>query len=80
VIAGEVDWAVMHEGAATVEDVLYRRTRAALYEADARASIAAPIAARMRELLGWSEAQASEQLANARARLKADLNFVDPEP
>ena len=79
VIAGEVDWAVMHEGAATVEDVLYRRTRAALYEADARASIAAPIAARMRELLNWSEAQASEQLGNARARLKADLDFVDPE-
>jgi len=80
VIAGEVDWAVMHEGAATVEDVLYRRTRAALYEASARGSVAAPIAARMRELLGWSEAQAGEQLANARARLGADLDFVEQEP
>jgi glycerol-3-phosphate dehydrogenase len=79
VIAGEVDWAVMHEGAATVEDVLYRRTRAALYEADARASIAAPIASRMAELLGWSEAQAGEQLARARARLDADLDFRDSE-
>ncbi len=79
VIAGEVDWAVMHEGAATVEDVLYRRTRAALYEADARASIAAPIAARMAELLGWSEAQAGEQIALARARLDADLDFRDSE-
>jgi len=79
VITGEVDWAVLHEGAATVEDVLYRRTRAALYEADARGSIAAPIAARMRELLGWSEAQANEQLANARARLAADLDFVETE-
>jgi len=80
VIAGEVDWAVLQEGAATVEDVLYRRTRAALYEADARASIAAPIAARMRELLGWSDAQTSESLAQARARLAADLDFAEAEP
>lgn len=79
VIAGEVDWAVLREGAATVEDVLYRRTRAALYEADARAPIAAPIAARMGELLGWSEAQMGEQLAHARARLAADLRFADDE-
>jgi glycerol-3-phosphate dehydrogenase len=79
VVAGEVDWAVMHEGAATVEDVLYRRTRAALYEAEARESIAAPIAARMQALLGWSEGHAAEQLAGARARLAADLDFADRE-
>ena len=44
VLAGEVDWAVAREAAATVEDVLYRRTRAALYEPDARSAIAAPLA------------------------------------
>ncbi len=79
VIAGEVDWGVMHEGAATVEDVLYRRTRAALYEADARETIAAPIAARMQALLGWGDAERAGQLERARARLTADLDFAHSE-
>jgi glycerol-3-phosphate dehydrogenase len=79
VLRGEVDWAVTREAAASVEDVLYRRTRAALYEAEARTTIAAPIASRMGELLGWSEAQMSDSLAKARARLGADLDFVDRE-
>lgn len=80
VIVGEVDWAVMHEGAATVEDVIYRRTRAALYEAGAGEAIAAPIAARMAELLGWSERHAAEQIRSARERLAADLDFADVDP
>jgi glycerol-3-phosphate dehydrogenase len=79
VLAGEVDWAVTHEGAATVEDVLYRRTRAALYEAEARDAIAAPIAARMAALLGWSDAERESQLALTRARLAGDLAFADRE-
>jgi glycerol-3-phosphate dehydrogenase len=79
VLAGEIDWAVLYEGAATVEDVLYRRTRAALYEAEGRESIAAPIAARMAALLGWSESEREAQLAGARARLEHDLAFADRE-
>jgi glycerol-3-phosphate dehydrogenase len=79
VLAGEVDWAVQNEGALTVEDVLYRRTRAALYEADAREAIAAPIAARMATLLGWSDAEREAQLERARARLSGDLAFADRE-
>jgi glycerol-3-phosphate dehydrogenase len=77
VIAGEVDWAVSREAAATVEDVLYRRTRAALFEADARNSIAEPIARRMATLLGWSDEKRDTELAAARARLAADLDFSD---
>jgi glycerol-3-phosphate dehydrogenase len=77
VIAGEVDWAVQQEAAATVEDVLYRRTRAALFEAEARNSIAEPIARRMAGLLGWSAEKAQSELAGARARLAADLDFAD---
>jgi glycerol-3-phosphate dehydrogenase len=77
VIAGEVDWAVSHEAAATVEDVLYRRTRAALFEAEARNAIAEPIARRMAALLGWSAEKTGAELASARARLAADLDFAD---
>ena len=77
VIAGEVDWAVRHEAAATVEDALYRRTRVALFEAEARESVAEPIARRMAELLGWSAEKTAAELASARARLAADLDFED---
>jgi glycerol-3-phosphate dehydrogenase len=77
VIAGEIDWAVTREAAATVEDVLYRRTRAALFEPEARTAIAEPIARRMAALLGWSDEKTSVQLAEARARLAADLDFSD---
>jgi glycerol-3-phosphate dehydrogenase len=77
VIAGEVDWAVQREAAATVEDVLYRRTRAALFEPEARNSIAEPIARRMAGLLGWSAEKTRSELAAASARLIADLDFAD---
>src|SRR5262245_35046991 len=76
VLAGEVDWAVEREAAATVEDVLYRRTRAALYEPDARSAIVAPLAARMARLLGWSAEKTEAEVAHARARLAADLAFA----
>jgi hypothetical protein len=33
----------------------------------------------MQALLGWSEGHAAEQLAGARARLAADLDFADRE-
>jgi glycerol-3-phosphate dehydrogenase len=63
-LKGEVIWAVRHEAAVTVEDVLARRTRALLL--DARASMAmAPIVARlMAAELGrdaaWMEQQTTD--------------------
>jgi glycerol-3-phosphate dehydrogenase len=77
VVAGEVDWAVRNEAAATVEDVVYRRTRVALFEPDARNQVAAPIAERMAALLGWSAEKKAEEIARANARLAADLDFAD---
>ncbi|MFP4127088.1 MAG: glycerol-3-phosphate dehydrogenase/oxidase [Alphaproteobacteria bacterium] len=61
--AGEVAWAVRHEMARTVEDVLSRRTRALLL--DARASVdAAPTVARlMAAELGRDEAWVERQVA-----------------
>ncbi len=77
--AGEVDWAVREEGAATVEDVLFRRTRIALYDPGGRAAVAA-IGARMGALLGWNDARRAEEVARTEARLAADLAFARPVP
>lgn len=75
-VAGQITWAVRHEMARTVEDVLARRTRSLLL--DARASIeAAPLVARLMAVeLGrddaWAEAQAAQYEALARGYLLVD--------
>ena len=79
VFEGEVSWAVRSEGAATLEDVLYRRTRVALYEPDFREALVEPIARQMAPLLDWSEQRVEKEVELARARLAADLEF-EPEP
>ena len=67
---GEVVWAVRHEMARTVEDVLARRTRALLLDARASLEIAPKVAAVMAEQLNhnatWQKGQVDDysQLAN----------------
>lgn len=60
-IGAQVVWAVRHEMARTVEDVLARRTRALFLDAEAATAAAAPVAALMRRELGrdagWEAAQ-----------------------
>jgi len=73
-IEGEVRWAVEHEGAATLEDLLYRRTRLPLYDLDSRAAIE-PLGARLAEVLGWDEARLREEIAHVHGRLDDDLAF-----
>jgi glycerol-3-phosphate dehydrogenase len=75
VLANEIDWAVSMEGAATLEDLLYRRLRTSLYGGPSREAAAAPAAERMAGLLGWSAARREEELSRVRARLAADLAF-----
>ena len=74
--AGEVEWAVANEGAVSVEDVLYRRTRTALYEPDERESVVEPIGQRMAERLGWTSEQTAGEVARVRSRLSEELSFV----
>jgi glycerol-3-phosphate dehydrogenase len=76
VFSGEVSWAVETEGAATLEDVLYRRTRAALYEPSVRQELVAPIADRMAERLGWDDARREREITRARERLAGELDFL----
>jgi glycerol-3-phosphate dehydrogenase len=75
VVTGEVEWAIDVEGAADALDVVYRRTRAAVYEPDARDALALPVAQRMAARLGWSDAETEQQARAVRDRLAADLAF-----
>jgi glycerol-3-phosphate dehydrogenase len=80
VLSGEVSWAIEVEGAARLEDVLYRRTRAALYEPSAREALVEPIADRMAERLGWDNARREQEINAARERLTRDLAFLGESP
>lgn len=75
VLAGEVDWAVTEEGASRLEDVIYRRTRMALYDRDATSPVIEPAAKRMASLLTWNPGRTSEEVERTRGRLAADLQF-----
>jgi glycerol-3-phosphate dehydrogenase len=74
-VAGELDWAVTVECAATLEDVIYRRTRTALYDVGEREALLEPAAARLATLLGWDDARRAREVAAVRERLAADLDF-----
>jgi len=75
VLASEVDWSVRVEGAATLEDVLYRRIRSALFVPEAREASVGRAAERLAELLGWSDERRQSEIDGVRARLAADLAF-----
>ncbi|MFQ5513621.1 MAG: FAD-dependent oxidoreductase [Myxococcota bacterium] len=75
---GEVDWAVLEEGAARLEDWVYRRTRVALYEPGDRERILEPGAEQMARLLGWSAERTREEIIHVRALLGAELAFTRP--
>lgn len=75
VVDGEIAWSVSQEGAATVMDVIHRRTRAAIYEPVERAGLVAPVAARMATLLGWDPARIRKEIESTMASLSSDLSF-----
>jgi glycerol-3-phosphate dehydrogenase len=59
----EAVYAVRHEMATTLEDVLARRTRALLFEREATARAAPAVARLVGPELGWDEAETGRQLA-----------------
>lgn len=75
-VSGEVDHAVVREAACTLEDVLYRRTRAALYEPEERRALVAPAAARMAELLGWDAERRAREESGTLVRMDAELKGI----
>ena len=62
-LEAEVAWAVEHELAQTVDDVLVRRIRLAPELRDRGASIAPRVAALMAPLLGWDDTRCTGEVA-----------------
>lgn len=61
-IAAEAVYAVTHQGALDLDDILSRRTRVAIEVADRGRVAAAAIAPLVAPVLGWSEARTAEEL------------------
>ncbi len=77
VVAGEVDWAVNVDGALTLEDLIYRRTRAAWYTPAEREDLLAPAASLMGGLLGWDKSRTAVEIEAVRTRFASELQFRD---
>ncbi|MYE05951.1 MAG: FAD-dependent oxidoreductase, partial [Chloroflexi bacterium] len=77
-IGAQVAYAVQHEGARTVADVLLRRTVVGLTKDMGRAA-AAPTAAIMAGLLGWTVEARDQAVRDYFAELHRKFVIIDPE-
>ncbi len=75
VFAEEVDWAVRVEGAETLEDLIYRRLRAAWFLPREVGGLLQPCAALMAKLLGWSDSRRADEVERVRALMADELAF-----
>jgi glycerol-3-phosphate dehydrogenase len=71
-LAVEALYAVSHEGALHVDDVLARRTRISIESWDRGVAAARPVARLMAEVLGWSEADIEREVTLYEARVEAE--------
>jgi glycerol-3-phosphate dehydrogenase len=71
-LAAEVVYAVSHEGARHLDDVLTRRTRISIETWDRGVSAATPAAALMAPVLGWSDEQQRKEVEHYLSRVDAE--------
>ena len=71
-LAAEAVWAVRHEMATTLADVLDRRTRARLQGRDATAAAAEAVADLIGPELGWDAARRRAEVSRYRAAVAAE--------
>src|SRR5581483_3892883 len=71
-LMAEIRYAVTHEGALHLEDVLTRRTRISIEYPHRGEDSAAAVAAVMAAVLGWTDAQRDSEVANYVARVEAE--------
>jgi glycerol-3-phosphate dehydrogenase len=71
-LAAEVVYAVSHEGARHLDDVLTRRTRISIETWDRGESAALPAASLMAPILGWSDEQRRKEIEHYLARVEAE--------
>src|SRR5262249_53752830 len=72
-LAAEVEWGVRVEGAATLEDLLYRRLRNVWTLPETRESAVEPASVRMAKLLGWSEERRRAEGQRPLGRIASEL-------
>jgi glycerol-3-phosphate dehydrogenase len=73
-LRAEADYAVRHEMAMTLDDVLARRTRAHLFDRPASLDAAPAVAALLAEELGWTADEATRQLDAYRRLCETEEN------
>src|SRR4051794_18171339 len=71
-LAGEVVYAVTHEGARHLDDVLTRRTRISIETFDRGTTSARPAAALMAAVLGWDASRVGEEVDHYLRRVEAE--------
>ncbi|MBD8868560.1 glycerol-3-phosphate dehydrogenase/oxidase [Nocardioides donggukensis] len=71
-LAAEVVYAVSHEGARHLDDVLTRRTRISIETFDRGCAAAGPAAALMAGVLGWDERRTAEEVDHYLRRVEAE--------
>ena len=76
VLKGEINWAVEQEFALTLEDVLYRRTRAALYRPGELPGLLEPAVEVMGGLLDWNNSKRLDEVAKVQRQSKLDREIV----
>ncbi|MEV4128972.1 glycerol-3-phosphate dehydrogenase/oxidase [Nocardia sp. NPDC049707] len=72
-LGAEVVYAVTHEGALHLDDVLTRRTRISIETADRGLTAAPAVAFRMGARLGWDSATTDREITRYRERVAAEL-------
>ncbi|MEJ6705356.1 MAG: glycerol-3-phosphate dehydrogenase/oxidase [Pseudomonadales bacterium] len=75
ILTGEIHWGVQHEFALSLEDVLYRRTRAAVYEPKETHKLLEPVSQLLKEYFGWTEDDRQAQIQHLIERLEQDGNL-----
>ena len=71
-LKAEVIYAVTHEGAQSVDDVLSRRTRIAFEASDGGESLALPVATLIAPILGWDPAAKKSSVSEFIKHLKSE--------
>jgi glycerol-3-phosphate dehydrogenase len=71
-LRAEAVYAVRHEMARTLDDVMSRRTRARLFGRDASDAAAEAVAALLAPELGWNDAERAAQVASYRAAIATE--------
>ncbi len=79
-LRAEVAYAVTHEGALHVEDVLMRRTRLFIESADAGTGAAADVSAIMGRLLGWSRRRRAAETRRYLDLVEAEQTVIAMDP